>query len=116
MNSNFDRDIEIIIRPAQTSDKPAIDALLSQIVQTHHIVRPDIFRPSYKNEDVDYGAREADFFVFVAVDENGCVAGCLWCLISHERDNSFKIDRDWLVIDDICVDEKYRFIKPNMQI
>ena len=34
--------------------------------------------------------------------------GCLWCLFSQEKDNSLKIDRDWLCIDDICVDENYR--------
>ena len=100
--------MDINIRPAQASDTPAINALLTQIVQTHHNVRPDIFRPLYKNEYADYSVKEEDFPVYVAINEHGCIVGCIWCLISRERNNSLKIDRNWLIIDDICVDEKYR--------
>ena len=100
--------MNINIRPAKTADAPAINALLLQIVQVHHAIRPDIFHPQYKNESADYGTQDADAPIFVAVNENECVVGCLWCLISRERSNSLKIDRDWLCIDDICVDEKHR--------
>ena len=100
--------MNINVRPAQTNDAPVINALLSQIVQVHHALRPDIFRSQYKNESADYGAQDTDAPIFVAVNEEGDVVGCLWCLFSQERDNSLKIDRDWLCIDDICVDEKYR--------
>jgi len=44
----------------------------------------------------------------VAVDEQENVVGCLWCVISRQRDNSMKADRDWLVIDDLCVDARCR--------
>jgi GrpB-like predicted nucleotidyltransferase (UPF0157 family)/ribosomal protein S18 acetylase RimI-like enzyme len=101
--------VNIRIRPAQTDDTPAINDLLSQIVQVHYKIRPDIFRPQCKNESEDSSVQESDApLIFVAVNEDGGVVGCLWCFISEEKDNSLKIDRNWLCIDDICVDEKYR--------
>ena len=98
MNHKKSTDMDINIRPAQASDTPVINALLTQIVQTHHSFRPDIFRSSYKNEDADYNVNDTDFPVYVAVNEHGCVVGCIWSFISHERNNSLKIDRDWIVI------------------
>lgn len=99
--------MNIKIQPARESDNSAIHSLLSQIVEVHYEIRPDIFRSSYANNSTGFYEDE-DTPVFVAVDENGFVIGCLWCIIHRERDNSLKIDRDWLVIDDICVDGKYR--------
>lgn len=86
-----------------------IEALLSQITQVHYAVRPDIFRPFYKKVETDsvVDLQDAEAPVFVAVSKHNCIIGCLWCIIKRERNNSLKVDRDWLVIDDICVDEKY---------
>jgi len=98
--------MNIAVRPAQASDSAAMKHLLAQIVQTHHVVRPDIFRASYESKAGYH--EDADAPVFVAVDENGAVVGCLWCVIVRERDNSLKNDRDWLCIDDLCVDVNYR--------
>lgn len=99
--------MDIRIRPAQNSDSSAISALLSQIVEVHYAVRPDIFRPCPQQESSDF-CEDADAPVFVAVDEQENVVGCLWCVISRQRDNSMKADRDWLVIDDLCVDARCR--------
>ena len=101
--------LRINIRPAHQSDSPEIRKLLAQIVQVHYDVRPDIFRQSYRNEsDCTVNPQDADTPVFVAVNEQNHVIGCLWCIIERMRDNSMKINRDWLVIDDICVNEEYR--------
>ena len=100
----------INIRPAHQSDSPEIGKLLAQIVQVHYDVRPDIFRQSYRNEsDYMVNPQNMDAPVFVAVNEQNRVVGCLWCIIERMRDNSMKVNRDWLVIDDICVDEEYRW-------
>ncbi|MCL2512472.1 MAG: GNAT family N-acetyltransferase [Oscillospiraceae bacterium] len=95
-----------MIRPAEKADSPAINELLSQILRTHHAIRPDLFRPAYISE-TEY-EESPDEPVFVAVDENNAVVGCLWCIIMRLRGNSLKNDREWLCIDDICVDESYR--------
>ena len=102
--------MSISIRPAQMSDFPIIEALLSQITQVHYAVRPDLFRQFHKKAETDsiIDLQDADAPVFVATSENNCIVGCLWCIVKRERNNSLKVDRDWLVIDDICVDEKYR--------
>jgi len=98
---------DITIRPAKEPDIPAIKDLLSQIVQVHHALRPDIFRQFHDSKQSTF-CEDADSPVFVAVDLQDNIVGCIWLVVRHERDNSLKIDRDWLVIDDICVDEKYR--------
>ena len=84
----------INIRPAHQSDSPEIRKLLAQIVQVHYDVRPDIFRQSYRNEsDCTVNPQDADAPVFVAVNEQNHVVGCLWCVIERMRDNSMKANR-----------------------
>jgi len=98
----------ITIRPAAKPDAPAIARLLAQITEVHHALRPDIFRESYQNPDACGDSDwQDDAPVFVAATQHD-VVGCLWCIMNRERDNALKLDRDWLIIDDICVDEKYR--------
>ena len=99
--------MNVRIRPVKETDCSAIEALLSQITQVHYAIRPDIFRLEYKKE-AECWEENDDAPMYVAVNEQDNVVGCLWCIIMHMRHNSLKIDRDWLCIDDICVDEKYR--------
>ena len=88
-------------------DAAAVNGLLSQIVRVHHKVRPDLFRAEFHADDNNVRQSE-DEPLFVAVNEENNVVGCIWCLFAKERDNTLKVDRDWLCIDDICVEEAYR--------
>ena len=57
------------IRPATDTDIPGLLALLRQVGQVHHNIRPDIFRPGclkYTAADLEKLLRDENFPVFVA--------------------------------------------------
>ena len=98
------------IRLATDTDIPGLLALLRQVGQVHHDIRPDIFRPSclkYTAADLKKLLRDENFPVFVAM-ENDAVAGYCFCQKRQYRDSATMTDRQEIYIDDLCVDENRR--------
>ncbi|MBR5616819.1 MAG: GNAT family N-acetyltransferase [Oscillospiraceae bacterium] len=98
------------IRRAENGDIPGMIALLHQVGDVHHRIRPDLFREGalkYDEAALETLLRKEDMPVFVAV-KGGFVAGYCFCQIRKIADSSVLTDRRELYIDDLCVDEGCR--------
>lgn len=98
------------IRQAKEKDIPALLKLLSQILEVHAVLRPDLFisgTRKYTEADLKEILTDANRPVFVA-EEDGDVRGYCFCMVENiERGNNRRESKS-LYIDDLCVDEKYR--------
>ena len=98
------------IRPATGRDIPGILALLRQVGQVHHQLRPDIFRPEalkYDEQALLTILTDETRPIFVAA-EGDFVAGYCFCKIRDYDDTGVSTPRRELYIDDLCVDENRR--------
>lgn len=98
------------IRRAEIRDIPGVVALLHQVGDIHHQIRPDIFRSGalkYTSEQLEPLLCDETKPVFVC-DDNGFVAGYCFCQIRTYKDSTVLTDRVELYIDDLCVDENRR--------
>ena len=98
------------IRLANTSDIPGIIALLQQVGQVHHDIRPDLFRDGaqkYSPSDLEDLLKDAARPIFVGV-EDGRLLGYCFCILEQVKDNPVLRDVKSLYIDDLCVDESIR--------
>ena len=98
------------IRSAAKEDIPGMLALLQQVGQVHHDIRPDIFRSDCQKYDENALLeilRDKDRPIFVAV-EGSFVAGYCFCVLRDYRGSSTQTDRMELYVDDLCVDAGYR--------
>ena len=98
------------IRRAENGDIPGMIALLHQVGDVHHRIRPDLFREGalkYDEAALENLLRDESMPVFVAV-KGGFVAGYCFCQIRKIADSSVLTDRRELYIDDLCVDEGCR--------
>lgn len=98
------------IRFAEIRDIPGMIALLQQVGDVHHKIRPDIFRPgAQKYDETGLKAILADETkpIFVAVDGE-TVAGYCFCVLKDYRGSGVQTDRVEVYIDDLCVDESRR--------
>ena len=103
--------MEISIRKAESRDIPKLSELLSEVLELHAKIRPDIFLSG----STKYTASElADILandqtpVFVAVDENDTVRGYVFCQIKRQPFSTNMKDFKTLFIDDLCIDESCR--------
>ncbi len=99
------------IRRAQTKDVPSVLRLLSQVLEIHAEIRPDIFIPG----STKYTAQELEAIfaddltpVFVAVDEADAVLGYAFCVLREPPFANTMLPRKSFFIDDLCVDEACR--------
>lgn len=100
----------MVIRRANSEDIPGMIALLLQVGQVHHNIRPDIFRPrtlKYDEAALSQLLKDEDRPIFVAM-EGDFVAGYCFCIHREYRDSGVSTDRKELYIDDLCVDENHR--------
>lgn len=100
----------MLIRRACKGDIPGLIALLLQVGQVHHELRPDIFRPgTLKYDEAALVALLQDERcpVFVAVNAD-FVAGYCFCVHKEYQGSGAHTDRRELYIDDLCVDENRR--------
>lgn len=98
------------IRLANIQDIPGILALLRQVGQVHHDIRPDIFPENtlkYDENALKELLMDAKRPVFVAM-EGDFVAGYCFCVHKEYEDTSVSVGRRELYIDDLCVDENRR--------
>ena len=98
------------IRRAEVRDIPGMIALLYQVGDVHHQIRPDIFRTGcikYTPAELEELLRDETTPIFVC-DLDGFVAGYCFCQHREYRDSAALTDRKELYIDDLCVDENCR--------
>ena len=98
------------IRLANNSDIPGMIALLQQVGEVHHQIRPDLFRPGaqkYSEADLEELLKDETRPIFGAI-EDGKLLGYCFCVIEEVKDNPVLCDTKSLYIDDLCVDEACR--------
>jgi len=101
----------VTIRRALEKDVERILALLSQVLELHARIRPDIFRPGttkYTPQELSDILRDETRPVFVAVDDADCVIGYAFCQIREPSGRENMVPFRSLFIDDLCVDETQR--------
>ena len=100
-----------MIRRAVSADIPALNNLLSQVLNVHASARPDIFKQGavkYSNEKLRTLLETPNAPIFVYIDENNNVVGYAFCQYRTIKDNPYIHDIKYCYIDDICVDKELR--------
>ena len=98
------------IRRAEPRDIPGMIALLYQVGDVHHDIRPDIFRENaikYTPEQLEALLTDENSPIFI-YDIDGCVAGYCFCQIRAYAGSTVLTDRTELYIDDLCVEVSRR--------
>ena len=98
----------MIIRRANESDTEAILELLSQVLEIHAWIRPDVFRSGttkYSAGDLARMYQDDNRPIYVA-EEDGAVRGYAFCQIKKPSAATppVMIPKTTFYIDDICVD------------
>ena len=98
------------IRPAERRDIPRLLALLTQVNNVHHDIRPDLFvenKTKYDAGDLADMLGREDAPVFVCEDGAGFVCGYLFAVVRERRGHNLTGGRSFY-IDDLCVDGSCR--------
>ena len=98
------------IRRAEARDIPGMIALLYQVGDVHHDIRPDISRENaikYTPEQLEELLRDETKPIFI-YDLDGSVAGYCFCQIRSYENSTVLTDRKELYIDDLCVEVSRR--------
>lgn len=98
------------IRRATPTDIPAIDLLLSQVLEVHHAARPDLFTTGarkYSDDQLREILADDERPIFVAVADS-TVRGYVFCVFERPDGSAIRTDTTTLYIDDLCVDEAAR--------
>lgn len=98
-----------IIRRAVTSDLPAVNRLLREVLHVHNGIRPDLFRPEgkkYTDAELLKLFSDPDTPVYV-YEKDGEVLGYVFLEIQHHDSGSLQALSS-LYIDDLCVDSAHR--------
>ncbi len=101
----------MIIRRAQKDDIDDVLRLLSQVLEVHAKIRPDIFRPGttkYCAEELEEMIADDTRPVYVALDDSDRVRGYVFCQLQEPAFTSTMVPNRMLFIDDLCVDEDAR--------
>ena len=99
------------IRRAVNQDMEDINRLLLQVCLVHHRGRPDLFKygaKKYTDEQLRALIADDSRPIFVAVGEDGHVAGYAFCVFQQHTGDNILTDIRTLYIDDLCVDETRR--------
>ena len=99
------------IRKAEEKDLERILALLSEVLEIHAAVRPDIFVPGttkYSKEELRGIVANENTPVYVAADEEDEVLGYVFCVLRSQPASGYMVPFRSIYIDDLCVDEKAR--------
>ncbi len=99
------------IRRAEEKDMKRVLKLLSEVLEIHAKIRPDIFvsgTTKYSDEELREIFRDDGKPVFVAVDDVDEVLGYAFCEIKEMPKRPFMQSYKMLYIDDLCVDENDR--------
>lgn len=98
------------IRPANYQDAERVIELLSQVLEIHAKLRPDIFvsgATKYSKAQFKKMLDNKNTYIYVATDDNE-VIGYMICELISPKFSSTMLPNKNFYIDDLCVDEKYR--------
>ena len=101
----------MIIRRAETKDIPKVMNLLSQVLELHAEIRPDIFisgATKYTEKELSEIFEDDMKPVYVAADNNDEVTGYAFCIIKEPVKSNNLVPRKYIFIDDLCVDKAAR--------
>lgn len=101
----------MIIRKAVEKDIPGINNLLSQVLEVHHIARPDLFKSGtrkYTDSELVEILKDENRPIFVATDDDNKVLGYSFCVLQYHPNDNILTPIKTLYIDDLCVDENSR--------
>ena len=101
----------MLIRRAENKDIPGVLGLLSQVLELHAAIRPDIFisgTTKYNYEELEEMFKNDRLPVYVAVDESDTVLGYAFCAIREQPFSSNMVPFTSVYIDDLCVDASQR--------
>lgn len=99
------------IRRAEKRDIPRVMELLSQVLEIHAALRPDLFltgTTKYLPEELEAIFLDPSTPVFVAENRDGQVDGYCFCMMQNQPQKTNMPPLKTLYIDDLCVDEKAR--------
>lgn len=99
------------IRKAEKKDINRILELLSQVLEIHAELRPDLFisgTTKYTHDELTDLLEDNNRRIYVAVDENDTVMGYAFCEIREQKNRSNLVPFRSIYIDDLCVDESLR--------
>lgn len=99
------------IRRAENKDIPRITELLSQVLELHAAIRPDIFisgTTKYTKEELEDMVKNNSNPIYVAADDKDNVIGYAFCQIKKQPFSNNMVPFQSLFIDDLCVDKKTR--------
>ena len=99
------------IRRAEEKDSESIMDLLSQVLEIHAGIRPDIFVPGttkYSKEELAEILKDDSRPVYAAVDDGDRMLGYAFCILTEQPKSANMIPFRSLYIDDLCVDGRGR--------
>lgn len=101
----------LIIRRAEEKDIPKVLDLLSQVLEVHAVIRPDLFisgTRKYTEKELRVIFHDENRPVFVAEDLDEEIRGYCFCILQTVENSNNQRDTKSLYLDDMCVDERYR--------
>lgn len=99
------------IRRAEEKDSDKIMDLLSQVLEIHAGIRPDIFIPGttkYTKSELAEILKDDTRPVYAAVDEEDRLVGYAFCMLQEQPKSENMRQFRSMYIDDLCVDESGR--------
>lgn len=99
------------IRRAENKDADKILDLLSQVLEVHAALRPDLFisgTTKYNREELLELFADDSRPIYVGVDENDQVLGYAFCMIEEQAASHATVPFKSLYLDDLCVDQACR--------
>ncbi len=99
------------IRRAEEKDIPRILELLSQVLELHAEIRPDIFisgTTKYTKDELLLILQDENRPIYVAVDEGDVAVGYAFCILMNQPFSTNMVQFKSMFIDDLCVDKSQR--------
>ena len=99
------------IRRAEKKDIAGVLRLLSQVLEVHAAIRPDVFvsgTTKYTEGELEEMFQNDLLPVYIAADENDEVIGYAFCAIKEQPFVNNMVPFRSVYIDDLCVDESVR--------
>lgn len=100
----------MIIRKAEYKDIDQILVLLSQVLEIHAKLRPDIFVSGTTKYNSDYLKKtmdDKDTFIDVAVEDDVVLGYAMYEILYPKFESTMKPNKT-LYLDDLCVSENHR--------